>query len=202
MGELEPSQMRVSDADRNKVAEILREAAGDGRIDLGELDERLEATYAAKTYGELVPITHDLAPALPSSGAVAGPGGDHGRAVAILGGVERRGIWTVPATFSVFCLMGGADLDLREARFSAPEVTLHINAFMGGANIVVNPTNVVVHGVGIMGGYSGPPSDPAARLTADSPVVHVKGVAIMGGVSVVRRPMPGEDTTPGWRHRH
>ena len=52
--------MRISDADRNKVAEVLREAAGDGRIDFDELDERLEATYAAKTYAELVPITHDL----------------------------------------------------------------------------------------------------------------------------------------------
>ena len=39
---------------------MLRQAAGDGRIDLAELDERLEATYAAKTYGELVPITVDL----------------------------------------------------------------------------------------------------------------------------------------------
>jgi hypothetical protein len=202
MGELEPSQMRISDADRNKVAEILREAAGDGRIDFSELDERLEATYAAKTYGELVPITHDLAPAVASSSALVG-GDSRERAVAIMGGVERRGIWTVPETFSVFCLMGGADLDLREARFAAPEVTLAINTFMGGANIVVNhTTHVVVHGVGIMGGYSGPGSDAAARLTADSPVVHVKGVAIMGGVSVVRRPMPGEDTTPGWRHRH
>jgi hypothetical protein len=32
--------------------------------------------------------------------------------------------------------------------------------------------------------------------------VHVKGVAVMGGVSVIRKPMPGEDTTPGWRYRH
>ena len=48
-------QLRVSDEDRHKVAEILREAAGEGRIDLEELDERLEATYAAKTYADLVP---------------------------------------------------------------------------------------------------------------------------------------------------
>lgn len=202
MSELDPLKMRVSDADRNKVAEILREAAGDGRIDLSELDDRLEATYAAKTYGELVPITHDLAPAAPA-GSAAVPGVQRERAVAILGGVERRGIWTVPEHFSVFCLMGGAELDLREARFSAPEVTFTINTFMGGANIVVNrSTNVVVHGVGLMGGYSAPRSDPAVRLTADSPTLHVKGVAIMGGVSVVRRPLPADDTTPGWRYRH
>lgn len=202
MSELEPSKMRVSDADRNKVAEILREAAGDGRIDLTELDERLEATYAAKTYAELVPITRDLAPVLhANASAVASVERD--RAVAILGGVERRGSWTVPEHFSVFCLMGGAELDLREATFSAREVTLTINTFMGGANIIVNQaTNVIVRGVGIMGGYSGPRSDPGGRLTADSPTVHVKGVAIMGGVSVVRRSMPGEDKTPGWRYRH
>jgi hypothetical protein len=147
-----------------------------------------------------VPITHDLAPATTSSVV---KGVEHERAVAIMGGVERRGPWVVPEHFSVFCLMGGAELDLREARFSAPEVTLTINAFMGGANIVVNrSTNVVVHGVGIMGGYSAPRSDTDLQLTADSPTVHVKGVAIMGGVSVVRKPMPGEDKTPGWRHRH
>jgi len=202
MSELEPSKMRISDADRNKVAEILREAAGDGRIDLTELDERLDATYAAKTYAELVPITHDLAPvvhAAPSSISTAG----RERAVAIMGGVERRGIWVVPRHFDVFCLMGGAELDLREATFSGPEVTLTINTFMGGANIIVNQTtNVVVHGVGIMGGFSAPRSDPGVRLTADSPTVHLKGVAIMGGVSVVRKRMPGEDKSPGWRYRH
>ncbi len=56
----DPALLRVSDEDRHKVAEILRDAAGDGRIDLDELDERLEATYAAKTYADLVPITVDL----------------------------------------------------------------------------------------------------------------------------------------------
>ena len=202
MSELEPSQMRISDADRNKVAEILREAAGDGRIDLTELDERLEATFAAKTYAELVPITHDLSPVVHAGGSSV-VRVERERAVAIMGGVERHGNWVVPEHFSVFCLMGGAELDLREATFSAREVTLTINTFMGGANIIVNQaTNVIVHGVGIMGGYSSPRSDPGLRLTADSPTVHLKGVAIMGGVSVVRKRMPGEDKTPGWRHRH
>jgi hypothetical protein len=201
MTESDRLQQRVSDAERNHVAEILREAAGDGRIDLGELDERLEAAYAAKTYGDLVPITRDLAPA--TAPAPATPALQRERAVAIMGSVDRRGDWTVPGEFTVVCFMGAAELDLREARFSAPEVTVTINAFMGGANIVVNPsTRVVVHGVGIMGGYAAPSDEVPVRLTADSPTVHVKGVAIMGGVSVVRRPMPGDDTTPGWRRRH
>ena len=79
-GELErpdPAQLRISDDDRHRVAEVLREAAGEGRIDLDELDQRLEATYAAKTYADLVPITVDL-PALPEPLA----GGRHRRAAA------------------------------------------------------------------------------------------------------------------------
>ena len=66
MEPVDPRDLRISDADRHRVAEVLREAAGEGRLDLDELDERLEATYAAKTYGDLVPITVDL-PGTPAA---------------------------------------------------------------------------------------------------------------------------------------
>ena len=100
----DPSQLRISDNDRHQVAEVLREAAGEGRIDLTELDERLEATYAARTYADLVPITLDLPVArstdLPARPAAATPspvvpGPAEERHLAILGGVERKGVWTV-----------------------------------------------------------------------------------------------------------
>src|SRR3954452_10026799 len=64
----DPARLRISDAERHQVAEILREAAGEGRLDLEELDQRLEATYAARTYADLVPITFDL-PAHPQQPA-------------------------------------------------------------------------------------------------------------------------------------
>ena len=54
------SRMRISDADRHRVAEVLRQAAGEGRLELDELDERLELTFSAKTYADLIPITADL----------------------------------------------------------------------------------------------------------------------------------------------
>ena len=192
----DPALLRVSDADRHQVAEILREAAGDGRIDLDELDERLEATYAARTYADLVPITMDLpahpAPAAPvqrptsSPLVVAGP--DHENHVAILGGFDRKGVWTVPRQLSIFAMMGGADLDLREATFAAQEVVITINCFMGGAQITVGPhVNVVMEGTGIMGGYSGPGSTIPAEVDASSPTVRLRGVAIWGGVSVERK---------------
>lgn len=51
---------RAADADREAVAERLRIAAGEGRIDLEELDERLGLAYGAKTYGQLRALVADL----------------------------------------------------------------------------------------------------------------------------------------------
>jgi hypothetical protein len=203
MGELDrpdPHQLRISDDDRHKVADILRDAAGAGRIDFEELDERLEATYAAKTYADLVPITLDLPSSqlsVPLASSPATPGGPNSRVVAgpessshvaILGGLDRTGHWIVPRQMSVLAFMGGANLDMREAQFADREVVITVNAFMGGAEIIVNPqTNVVIDGTGIMGGYAGPSSKVPAELDADSVTVRVRGVAIMGGVSVTRK---------------
>jgi Domain of unknown function (DUF1707) len=203
----DPSQLRISDADRHKVAEVLREAAGEGRIDFDELDQRLEATYAARTYADLVPITLDLPvqastnlPAQPASAATPSPvvpGRTEERHLAIMSGLERKGVWVVPQHLTVHCFMGGADLDLRRAQFAAREVVITINAVMGGADIKVNPqTHVIMEGTGIMGGYSGPSDKTAPELDADSPVVRIRGFALMGGVSVSRRPAPGSSSGP------
>ncbi|GAB3080663.1 DUF1707 SHOCT-like domain-containing protein [Nocardioides zeae] len=221
----DPSQLRISDADRHKVAELLQGAAGEGRLETDELEERLEATYAAKIYADLVPIVADIpgeAPTSPGmpvapygvSGMPTRPAGPAGPApvsfektatgasvpavhypssVAIMGGVERKGIWEIGATHTVFTLMGGAEIDLREARFAQREVTIHANALMGGVEIAVNAwTHVIVDGVGIMGGFAQERDKVEAQLDQNSPIVRVKGVALMGGVSVVRKPMPGE----------
>jgi hypothetical protein len=209
MGQLDkpdPQQLRISDDDRHKVADILRDAAGEGRIDFDELDERLEATYAAKTYADLMPITFDLpsgslavprTPCPPTtagdrpSPVVAGP--DSSNHVAILGGFDRSGHWIVPRQMSVFAMLGGAELDMREAQFADRDVVITVNVFMGGVDITVNPhTNVVIEGTGIMGGYSGPSGKVPAELDANSVTVRVRGVAIWGGVAVSRKLPPGE----------
>ncbi len=59
-------ELRASDADRERVAEVLRDALAEGRLDMAEFEERLDATYQARTYGELAPIIRDL----PAAGAV------------------------------------------------------------------------------------------------------------------------------------
>jgi hypothetical protein len=191
----DPQHLRASDADRERIAETLREAAGDGRLTMDELDERLDAVYAAKTYAELQPITHDLpatgtvpAPAAPSSGQVRQYGGDgtSHTAIAILGGFSRKGDWVVPKTFNAFMLMGGGEIDMREARFAEPEVSIHVVAIMGGCEITVpEDATVNVTGVGIMGAFE---HSVAGAGTPGGPVINVSGVALMGGVEVKRKP--------------
>jgi hypothetical protein len=195
----DPSQLRISDADRHKVAELLREAAGEGRLDLEELDERLEATYAAKTYADLVPITIDLPatgqqPTVPAQPRDVLPATTtYETSLAIMGGCSRKGAWLVPPRHQAFALMGGVDIDLREATFSARETVIWANAVMAGVDITVDErTHVIVEGVGIMGAFEQGRDKVPAQLTADSPVVRVKGVALMAGVTVTRKGPPRE----------
>jgi hypothetical protein len=191
-------QLRVSDADRHRVAELLREAAGEGRLDLDELDERLAAAYAAKTYADLVPITVDL-PAHPHATPPAAPARSnlpasvtHDSSLAIMSETKRLGAWLVPSEHRAAAFMGGVKLDLREATFTAPETVIVANAVMGGVDIVVDPyTHVVVEGVGIMGEFSQARDKVPAQITPDSPVVRVKGFALMAAVTVVRKAVPG-----------
>jgi hypothetical protein len=194
----EPRNLRASDADRERVANVLREAAGDGRLTMDELDERLDAVYAAKTYAELEPITHDLPGAGSSYPPAAAPAGaaDPGRfggaptsggAVAILGGFTRKGDWVVPKTFNAFMFMGGGEIDLREARFAEREVTLNIVAIMGGCEITVpEDATLRVTGIGVLGAFDH--SNPGSGTT-DGPVITVSGLAFMGGVDVKRKPL-------------
>ncbi|MFJ8791140.1 DUF1707 domain-containing protein [Streptomyces sp. NPDC102462] len=197
-------ELRASDADRERVAEVLRDALAEGRLDMEEFGERLDATYKARTYGELTPITRDL----PAAGAVAPPpavslnkepaaegswagrivGGEGSSswAVAVMSGFQRKGRWTVPRRFNSFAFWGGGEIDLREADFADREVVVNCVAIMGGMQVVVEPgVEVVVRGIGIMGGFDhrqeGVPGDPGA------PRVIVTGFAFWGGVGVERK---------------
>jgi hypothetical protein len=192
----DPSMLRVSDADRHQVAELLREAAGEGRIDLDELDERLEATFAAKTYADLVPITVDLPVQPASQGAsparrTAPAATTYETSLGLLGSASRKGAWLMPERHTAFAMMGSVELDLREATFAAREVTIVATTVMGSVDIVVDAhTVVVVDGIGLMGSFEQARDRVDAALGSDSPVVRVKGFALMGAVTVVRKGPP------------
>jgi hypothetical protein len=194
--------LRASDADRERVADILRDALAEGRLDMAEFEERLDATYQARTYGELAPITRDLpaagvtAPVVSLSkepaagpdwrGRIVGGEGSSTWAVAVMSGFQRKGRWTMPRRFTCFAFWGGGEIDLREANFTDREVEVNAIAIMGGVDVIVPPgVEVVVRGIGIMGGFDhreeGVPGEPGA------PRVIVTGFALCGGVGVQRK---------------
>jgi Domain of unknown function (DUF1707) len=193
--------LRVSDADREQAAEVLRQAAGDGRLTLDELDERLATAYAAKTYADLEAVTTDLpgpgvaAPAaqVSTSFPVDRIGGTPGApfAIAIMGGARRRGRWVVPRRYTCFALMGGIELDLREAQFSQRDVTIQAFSLMGGVSVIApEDIEIDVTGLGIMGGFDHEASGPG---TPGAPRLKVIGFSVMGGVDVRRKALkPGK----------
>jgi hypothetical protein len=112
-------------------------------------------------------------------------------AYAIFGGIDRRGAWNVPRQMRVVALFGGANLDLREARFPAGVIDIHVTAVMGGINIVVPPGLAVqMHGSAIMGGFADVNRAPA-NPDPDAPLLRVHGLTMMGGVNIEMR-LPGE----------
>jgi Domain of unknown function (DUF1707) len=59
-GPSDPRSMRAGNADRERVVKLLNDAFAEGRLDVGELDERVSRAYSAKTLGELDPLIADL----------------------------------------------------------------------------------------------------------------------------------------------
>jgi hypothetical protein len=131
--------LRVSHEDRDEIAEVLRVAAGDGRLTADELDERLELALTARTYDDLAGLTSDL-PA-PGAASTSAPGVPPGPPKELLkmhvtsGNGERHGRWVVPARLDLNVTSGNIQLDFTEAVIAQP--TLHIDAAVRSGNITL-----------------------------------------------------------------
>jgi ketosteroid isomerase-like protein len=178
-----PPATRASDAEREATVARLRTAAGEGRLGLDELAERLDAAFAAVTRAELEPLTADL----PAEAAPARARNARRWVVGIMGGGTQRGRWSIAERCTVVNVMGGADLDLTDAAVAGAETEILVFSLMGGSNIVVPPgVHVELAGFALMGGNDlrledAPPPPPGA------PVVRVRAFSIMGGTDVKRR---------------
>lgn len=192
--------MRASDADRDRVAEALREAYAEGRLDVEEHNERIDLAYRAKTLGELSPLLSDLpqrhmttaagaAIAPPAMPADYAPGS---KITAVFAEQKRGGRWIVPAQTIAAAVFGQVTIDLREAVLTQREVIIVANAVFGSIEIKV-PHGVVVRdeGTAVFGSRSGADRNAVGDvpLTPDAPVVVLRGMALFGEVSV-RYPKP------------
>ena len=106
-----------------------------------------------------------------------------------MGGSVRKGTWEPPETLQAFALMGGIELDFREAALLEGTTEVQVFALMGGIQIIVpDDIDVEVNGFGFMGGF-----DHVSQHVPEPgrPLLRIKGLAVMGGVSVKVKRAPG-----------
>ncbi|MER5947152.1 DUF1707 domain-containing protein [Streptomyces sp. NPDC001904] len=193
-----PADLRASDADRDRIADILREALAEGRIDADEHAERIDGVYRAKTVGELEPLVRDLPGAHTSRPSVAAPAPDQPapgtipplpgeNLVAVFSSTTRRGRWRVGRRTHAYAVFGSVEIDLSEAIFEYPQVYIKAVSVFGSVDIRV-PENISLRGSGggILGSFE---VDAMDAPEPDAPVVYVDGAAVLG--SIEARPKRG-----------
>jgi Domain of unknown function (DUF1707)/Cell wall-active antibiotics response 4TMS YvqF len=183
--------LRVSDAERDVTLKALGDHAAVGRLTLDELEDRASKALEAKTRGELAALTSDL----PAEGdqAVTAPAAAPSRRkpvrwlIAIMGGGHRRGRFRAVGSINSLAIMGGDEIDLREAEMEGGELTLNLFSIMGGSNVYVPDTiEVELGGFSIMGGNEVRGNQRSPRPGA--PLVRIRGFALMGGATIYRLP--------------
>jgi len=143
--------LRASDADRDRVIELLRAAVADGRLDPVEFDERLDAALAARTIDALAPLTADLiavpgsaaARTLPPAGTPAEPAAELLTIKERHGSVRRDGRWTLPHRLVLRTAWSDVMLDLTSAVPSGPELVIELRVSGGNVELVLAPGMVV-----------------------------------------------------------
>jgi uncharacterized protein DUF1707 len=185
-------ELRASDADREHHAEILRRAAGEGRLTFDELDERLNSVYESRTHRELERLVADVVvrdDRLPASGAKRMPvrKGEGGSSwlISVMSGHSRKGRWRVGSHLKVVNIMGGTDLDLNDAELADDVVQITMFSLMGGGDIrVPEGLNVEFSDFAFMGGNDA--SLGKERPDPGGPTLRLRVISIMGGTDVKR----------------
>jgi hypothetical protein len=187
-------------------------------MELDEFERRLDAAHAAKSNDDLKELLRDL----PGNGNLpATRGGVPGTAaasvsgysvttassvkeqqvvVAVMGGSSRRGRWSPARKNYTIAVMGGAELDFREAVLGPGVTEVKVFTVWGGVDIIVPPgLNVESHGLALMGGFDYN-AEGAGHPDPSAPTLRISGVAVMAGVDVSVR-HPGETARDARRRR-
>ncbi|WP_367321046.1 DUF1707 domain-containing protein [Streptomyces sp. HUAS ZL42] len=192
------AELRASDADRDRIADILRDALAEGRLTAEEHAERVEGVLAAKTVGELEVFIRDLpaaherraspasAPSRPTAGAI--PVDPDDNVVAIFSSAVRKGRWRAGRRIHAYAIFGSVEIDLSEALFEYQQVVIKAISLFGSVEVRV-PENVSLRGTGggVLGSFE---VDTLDAAEPDAPVIYLDGWAILG--SIEGRPKRGK----------
>ncbi|MET7986307.1 MULTISPECIES: DUF1707 domain-containing protein [unclassified Streptomyces] len=195
-----PAELRASDADRDRITDILREAVAEGRLTAEEHAERVEGVLATKTVGELDQFVRDLpaahigrapssyasAPNRPTQGAI--PVEVDENVVAVFSSAVRKGRWRAGRRIHAYSVFGNVEIDLSEAIFEYQQVVIKAISVFGNVEIFV-PENVSLRGSGggVLGNFE---VDTLDSGDPDAPVVYIDGLAVLGNVEA--RPKRGK----------
>ena len=212
-GGIKPSQET-----RQRTIDALCQHFATETLDNDEFERRVDLAHRVDTVQELRDLVADL-PALGTGGvpspeeAAPAPAPrvrghavnpdlvrDNQVLVGLLSGAARKGNWIPPRHLWSVAVMGGVDLDFREARMGPGVIELSVFAIMGGIKIIVPPDlQVESDGIGIMGGFECS-EEVRAGHDPDAPILKINGLAMMGHVEVKFRE-PGETALDAWRRR-
>jgi class 3 adenylate cyclase len=132
-----PAELRASHADRDRVVEVLKAAAADGRLTSDDLDQRLETALTARTVAELDPLVADLT--ITTRAEVP----DLARIECGAGSARRDGSWVVPRRLEIHIGSGSVQLDFRQAVIGAPELRIDAQVSSGSLKLITRPGIVV-----------------------------------------------------------
>lgn len=172
-------QVRPSDEERDRAAQRLQSAAATGRIQLGELDQRLSEIYEARTQDELAYAGRGLPEPARAETLVVRDEPSSRFALSVFGWFSRRGRWVAPPAFTSLAVFGGGEIDLRDARFASREIRVRAFALWGYTEVIVpDDVEVEVKGFGLFGAFD----RSAVRRERGAPRIVVSGLALFGGV--------------------
>jgi len=166
--------LRASHADRDRVVDALRVAAGDGRLSSEELDTRLESALTARTLGELAELIADLPIAPAAKGKDVLVIDQHG------GRYVREGRWPVPTRIDLRVRECRVTLDFTHAVITSNVVRIEADMVHGKLFIVSSP-GIVIDTDGLNLTYSklklhskSSAADPRLRIELAGKLLHAK----------------------------
>lgn len=200
---------------RQQTIDALCDHFANDAMTVDDFERRVDVAHRATNVEELRALLSDLPtsnlPVAPGGATQPAPAGDfavaprehakeNGYAVAVMGGSRRRGRWSPARATHTVAIMGGVELDFREAVLPPGVTEVRVFALMGGVEIIVPPgLTVESHGVGILGGFEHS-GDDYRGFDSDAPVLRISGLAVMGGVDIKVR-LVGESARDARRRR-
>ena len=193
-----PTSLAPSTDQREQIVQRLCTHFASNHLTMEELEQRIDHAYRAVSLAELESLVSGLpaltgaasvpsvgAPPYPSHAAPATPVDVPARDVliAVMSGHNRRGHWLVPRHLKIFAIMGGVDLDLRDAVIAPGLTEIEIIAVMGGVNLVVPPdVRVECVGSAFMGAFDVHHPRDMPDYSMGERILRISGFALMGGV--------------------